>query len=557
LAADGSGKSAALRIQAGKVKLVSLKEVLFSFPTLEHPFYHVKAFIDLEASKLYTIERVFVNSVETRDFFVYNNEKLALGNAAKADAKAAIVVKADWENGSMNQLRMEGVVEDGGKVTVEESSIAPAQGGYWNKAWRYYTSVVLTESRGMPRESEPVHMALSVYSDRVDDPVREIRVVSLDPRNGEPREVMSQVYDVSSWSGRSDERLQPTMTFDVAFLADVPANSSKVYLIFYGNRDAPEPHYESDLSVSGNGLGLTVENSFYKIRLQETSGAVDEVHMKMGVNKTFDHHLETNGAVHWNPDVYAPPRQWIHASDWKPSPSYTVIQGPVFLMTTRSGPLPQYPEVNVSVTYVFYAKNPHVMIFTSLEVSKDIYVQAIRNGEFVFNHNIFKEFAWKKVDGGVGSMVVVEGARHPKHAVEIEADTPWVALYNVDYACGFGVSYLEFSRINRSGGLVRAEVPYIYLAWGPWIYFARPLSYTFGSSNPQRMVKIPSGSLYYEKMAFQPFNLLPGREDRFKLIEQQDIKLRNPLGITAWMDIDERVPRQWVPPILVAEFKEV
>jgi len=537
--------------------LVSLKEVFFSFPTPEHPFYHVKAFMDLEISKLYRIERILVNNVETRDFFVYNDGKLALDNATRAGAKVAVVVKVDWENGSTNQLRMEGVNEDEGKVTVEKRSTAPARGGYWNKAWRYYASVVLTETHGLPRESEPVHLALAVYSDRVDDPVREVRVVSVDPRNGEPRDIMNQVYAVSPWSGRSDERLQPSMTFDVAFLADVPANSSKVYLIFYGNRDAPPPHYDSDLSVSGSGLGLTVENSFYEIRLQETSGSVDEVHMKMDVNKTFDHHLETNGAVHWNPDVYAPPRQWIHASDWYPPPSYTTIQGPVFLMTTRSGPLPQYPEVNVSVTYIFYAKNPHAIILTSLETSKDIYVQALRNGEFVFNHNVFKEFAWKKPNGSIGSIVVVEGARHPKHAVEIDADTPWVALYNVDYACGFGVSFLELSRMNRSGIPMRAEVPYIYLAWGPWIYFARPLSYTFGSSNPQRMVQIPSGSLYYEKMAFQPFNLLPSHEDRFKLVEQQDEKLRSPLDITVWMDIDERVPREWVPPILVAEFKEV
>ena len=545
------------RKQNGEAKLVSVKELLFSFPTPQHPFYHVKASIDFENSKLWRIERVFVNNVETRDFFVYNDGKLALDNAAKAGAEATAVVKADWKDSSMNQLRVEGLIEDGVRVSVEKSSTAPAQGGYWNKAWRQHASIVLTETRGLPRESEPVHVGLAVYSDRVDEPEREVRVVSVDPRNGEPREVMSQVYSVSSWSGRSDERFQPTTAFDVAFLADVPANSSKVYLIFYGNKNATEPHYESDLSVSGSGLGLTVENSFYRIRLQETSGSADEVHMKMGVNKTFDHHLETNGAVHWNPDVYAPPRQWIHASDWNPPASYTTIRGPVFLMTRRSGPLPQYPEVNVSVTYVFYAKNPHVMVLTSTEVSKDIYVQALRNAEFVFNHNVFKEFAWKKPDGGVGSMVIVEGARHPKHAVEIEADTPWAALYNVDYACGFGVSYLEFSRMNRSGGLVIAEVPYIYLAWGPWIYFARPLSYTFGSSNPQRMVKILSGSLYYEKMAFQPFNLLPSYEDRFKLIEQGDEKLRTPLDITTWMDIDERVPKQWVPPILVAEFEEI
>ncbi len=65
----------------------------------------------------------------------------------------------------------------------------------------------------------------------------------------------------------------------------------------------------------GKGLGRTIENAFYKIVLQEKSGVIYEI-----VEKTtkiqLEHKLETNGAIHWNPDVYAPPHAWYHSSDW-------------------------------------------------------------------------------------------------------------------------------------------------------------------------------------------------------------------------------------------------
>jgi len=51
------------------------------------------------------------------------------------------------------------------------------------------------------------------------------------------------------------------------------------------------------------------------------------------VNEKFEHRLETNGAVQWNPGVYSPPRPWIHASDWDPPPHYAEIRGPIFLMS--------------------------------------------------------------------------------------------------------------------------------------------------------------------------------------------------------------------------------
>ena len=86
----------------------------------------------------------------------------------------------------------------------------------------------------------------------------------------------------------------------------------------------------------------------------------------------FDHHLETNGALHWNPGVYAPPRTWIHASDWDPPAGYATLSGPIFFMTKRWGAFPEYPEVECSITYTFYANKPYVIMSSTLDVVKDL-----------------------------------------------------------------------------------------------------------------------------------------------------------------------------------------
>ena len=72
---------------------------------------------------------------------------------------------------------------------------------------------------------------------------------------------------------------------ELAFLADIPPKSAKVYLIFYGNPDAEPITYSADLKVAGEGFGLTVENEHYRVKLHPLSGA--------------DRHLRGKGLVCW------------------------------------------------------------------------------------------------------------------------------------------------------------------------------------------------------------------------------------------------------------------
>lgn len=549
----------------------SVKWVGYSFPTPEHPFWHIRMALSLDSSKRWKVERLTTDGRWNRDFYVYNDGLLArrleddpfsVGEVMDGGAHTEVVMWVDWTPGSEHRVEFKLVSEDGEEGTLVHRSRAPEWGGRWDPAWRYYAGVVLRENAGLERRREPVHLTLGLYADRVSDPKRELRVVAVEPDSGRLSEVPSQVYEVSSWEERKDERYQPTVTCDLAFLADVPARSSRVYLVFYGNPDAPEPVYPTDLVLEGDDLEITVDNSFYRMHTQPSSGCIDEVWIKMGVNRKYEHRLETNGAVQWNPGVYAPPRPWIHASDWNPPEGYSLISGPVFVATKRWGNLPLYPEVFVSITYIFYRENPYMLFSSVLEVKEDIDVQALRNGEIVFNREIMREFAWKGPDGSIGEVVITEGPRHPKHALRMEPDTPWVAFYNSELGCGFGGITLNLAEFRRDGGLVRKEYPFMYLAWGPWTYWSRVYTYSYGSNNPQRMIRVPGGSVYYERMAFLPFRL--GREgcpeERFAYIDELQKRLADPLDVRVVMDTDERVPKvpeDWVPPILVEEFEEI
>jgi hypothetical protein len=197
------------------------------------------------------------------------------------------------------------------------------------------------------------------------------------------------------------------------------------------------------------------------------------------------------------------------------------------------------------------------MMTSTLDVIKNLDVQALRNGEIVLNHNVVREFAWKQMNGDVDTVVIKERPRHPTRGLDLDARTPWWAFFNRDVPCALAAINLELSSMRRNEGLARWE-PYFYMHWGPWAYCARPLVYTFATPNPQRLIRVPETSSYYERMAIYPCRLGTTDKDRFVPVEQVYQRLARPLStsVTAF-DIDSRVPEEWVPPILVSEFEEM
>jgi hypothetical protein len=535
------------------------------FPTPEHPFYHIRLSFSLNEGERYQIKQVQVNGVRVREFEPFHNARFLKDQMLEGGGRSELVLRWNWKAGEESAVEATGEAEQGKKpLTLKARVPASAYGGYWDPAWKYYASFVCSELTGIDRFDEPVHAGLAVYSDRIQDPDKELRIVAVDPVSGAHREVPCQVHEVCHFSAEGlsiGEEYQPTTTFQVAFFADVPAYSSRVYLAFYGNPKAKAPAYAEGLSVSGEGVGLTIDNAYYTALLHPKSGAIDEIHMKMGVNAKFYHHVETNGALQWNPCFYAPPRPWLHASDWDPPPNHSVLKGPVFVSTVRSGHVDPYrDESHMAVTYRFYSRSPWIWYSTKLEVRQDIAAKALRNGEIVLRRKLVDEFAWRNMDGTVGSMTITDGPRHPRTAKVLPAETPWVCLLNRTGRYGLGIITSKLADFRADGGLPKLFNRYCYLQWSKWVYFSRPLVYTFLTSgkappNSARQVPVTAGNIYYEEMALYPLVIRPDGED-FEALELAHAKLTNPLSVMIVEDTDPRAPEGWVQPVLVQEFDE-
>ena len=480
-----------------------------------------------------------------------------------------------WTNGSKHTMRVTVKFDSDEEKVFEREATAGGSGGHWNAAWPHSVSIVLRETVGLPRRGEPVHLTLGLFADDLTNAAAELRVVTYDPTNPEAGEdgyvvAPCQVVAATEWrdekmlsaeerdaeTGEVVKRYDPTTTVELVFLADVLAYQEKVYQVLYGNPAAEALAFETDLAVTpGEDLAQTVATEHYRFGLASNSGAVETVTV-LGEGKPvlLEHKLETNGAVHWNPGCYAAPTPWVHASDWE-KPEAEQITGTLMHRTRRFAPLPHMDSVTANVAYTFYAGQPYVLMSSLMEVKKDLFVKALRNSEIVFNHAVLDEFVWLDPLGTVRSLLIEGAKEHPIHALEIPADTPWMAFVSRERGVGFASITLAYENTNVYGDPASVAQPYIYVQNGPWIYWSRPLVYPFGGQNLTRMMHVRKGSLYLEKNAWLPFRLKDG-DDPFADVKDLAKRLTHPLVVHEWMDVDDRTPDKWVMPILTMPFNE-
>ena len=550
----------------------------FGYPVAGEPWYFVRFPLTVTPvpqgleDAAWSIDRVEVDGARVRDFLVYQEGREIDKLAIKAKGgRIALEVKARyaWHPTAATEMKVQLIEPKSGDIQMASASgTAPAGKGYWDPAWKSYASLVISEENGFARKGYPVHATLGVLANYLSSPY-EVRVI-VGERSGEDvvyREVPSQVYDVVTWNdpkilsaeekdaktGEKVVRYHPTTSFGVAFLADVAAGSKATYLVFYNNPGASKPAYATDLAVTkGKGLGRTIENAFYKITLQETSGVITEI-VEKATGIKLEHKLETNGAIHWNPDVYAPPHAWYHSSDWK-DPEATEVTGPVFYSLNLKGTLPQPEGVEIGIRYHFYAGTPVVMVESVTTMGHDTFVMALRNAEVVFNKAVFTKAAFKE---GAKTEILdfATSKMHPDHAAVLRPDTPWVSFFDEAKGIGFASLYLDMATPNLNGGQASLEEPFIYIQNGPWYYVSRGFVYSFATNNQTRMLPVKAGSVYYDRSAWIAFPY-PKTEDIGKYLDGQFNALKYPLAVREDIETYKESPEGWVVPILTEPFEE-
>ena len=345
----------------------------------------------------------------------------------------------------------------------------------WNMSpeWRYAKRLIFTNETSHGRRSEPLEADVDFHGDHIADATREVRVFRVDG-NGPATELPSQVHLI----GREDEVLR----YRLFFLVDVAAESSVTYLVIYGNPNASEVVYNTDLSVEGEGYALEVENEYYRAVLSELSGNWKSHHPK-GWQAQLDsgggHGVE--GTIHWGPDWSDERvgRYRITSWDGPPMFDYEVVRGPVCVRVRRwghpilsLGPLVGQPQkVMATVTYSFWDGQPYVIMESKLEVLEDVRFSNCRNDEFVIGEAL-PDRAWRGPDGEIGF-----GSKGWERE-----DPNWMTYFNRETGESFGSIHLEFENTNpnwpqpdgsgfsRTGVWVRSPVHHTTMRTGENIY---------------------------------------------------------------------------------------
>ena len=557
--------------------LVSLTQAAeFGYPVEGEPWYFIKAaFSDTAplSKGIWKVSQIIVNGIRIRDFLLYQGGEEVLGKDIQGRQPFEVKVRFAWQGNQAYEIQA--LLENAKNkktVTLAQKLSSPSLKGYWHPNWKNYLALIVAEENGIERLNYPVHATIGVFANYLKSG-DEIRVIKAERAGNDVSyiETPSQVYDQITWadqkilsveekddkSGKPIIRYHPTTSLSIAFLANLKPKEKATYLVFYNNPEPPKPAYATDLKVLGAGvgqpIGKTIENNCYKVTLNKKSGVIYEITEKS--SKTLlEHKLETNGSIHWNPCLYSPPHTWTHTSDWE-NPPFVEVSGPVFYSIRITAPLPFYPQVPCSVTYHFYANVPYMLVQTTIDVNENMFVQALRNGEIVFNKKVFKNVGYKTIDGRVEAIDLNRTRRHPDHVITLRPDTPWITFYNQDKGVAFANLYLDLAMTNVEGGEASAEQPFIYIQNGPWYYLARGLVYSFGTNNQTRMLPVRKGSVYYERIAFYPFSF--NKEQGYSA--QADTlfnMLKYPLSVLESIETYSESPEGWVTPILTEPFEE-
>ncbi len=554
---------------------LNVKHIEMNYPTPSVPFYHFKAELELPRSSIIEVEAT-VNGKTLRATDLYREDDIkdptkpplthrppsgyGLSQDGTLYKNPQVIGWVMWQPGVSYKIkltvRMKKTAQgskDDSRLSQTKTVKAPETAKVFDKAWKNYKSIIVSETAGIDRKAEPVETLLAFYPDEALHLKREVRVMAVDAQNYELTEVPCQVYDIMKFleeddlapdkNGKPSRNVPiwlPTITARVAFLADVPAKSSRVFLVFYNNEDAMAKVYQTDLRVQGEAPGLRIDNNQLSIVLHPNSGHVDQLTLKSKPGVPLFHRMETNGAVHWNPGIYAPPRAWTHTADWKPPQNMKSVSGPVIATSEVWDHLRGVSEVDAAVRYEFYPDVPYFISSTTMRINETVGCLALRNAEIVFKRELMTHAAWYDIVRD--TIITYDVSNMPDLTdLKMEADVPWLTFYNVNTGIGFGGIQLNYANAGLESR-PRLLNPYMYITGGPWIYWSRALSLSFLSSNMQQLIPAIKGATFSEKWAYVTYQIDKTGQPYAPIIEWQN-RLTNPLRIHIVEEVDERVSK--------------
>lgn len=529
--------------------------VLFLSPTAQHPFYEIVVPLgDWTEGTNASIHDVRVNGASYESYYLFKDgfahvQSAWITKKASTAKNIVLAIRALWHNNQPTTIEVDitAAGDDGQSKTVTKtaSATAPARGG-GPEGWRRYQSVALHEMAGIDRMPEPVEFSLAVRAEKCASLERELPIFRVDRDTLVP--VNFQTFDSQEFHGTppgtaNENYLQhPSKSIEVVFLAEVPANESRVYIAVYDNPGAePSQTEATDLIVEGDSLNAVVENKFYRVKLDDRSGQIVSFDLKGRDHDpvpTLTNSL--SNAAHWNPDSFADNGKWGHTFAWNP-PDETIVttRGPILFRITNSGRMPDAtPQVHATVSYSFYAGIPYVKTTTITEVRDELNASAVRNGELVLDSHLVDHWIWEDKDGKIRGLETLHGPNwQDEWATRVDHDVPWLAMTNEARDYGVGAIIQDSIAFNPLYGEATTHRPAYYLYyhhfWGiPVTYFTRGWVYPFSDYQRGPILTVKPQSTYVEKLAFMPF-YLHDTGKRYADIQNVSRQLKYPL-VARW-----------------------
>ncbi len=458
-----------------------------------------------------------------------------------ANKEAVFLVRCPWTNGQAVTIHLRGTVHDSdAEIDIAAEATAPDTGGFPFPGWIEHRLLMLREDFGIERAGEPFMFFLSDEASRVGSWKKELRVAKYDVATGASEEIPSQViYEKRQFDTPALEKAYATC--QAAVIAEVPANGKAYYLIAYGNPGTEAPQYTTDLTMTQDGGTISIGNEFYNAKIHPPSGQLHGFESKTfgaGDNTRFGYMPDSGYTLHYNPDVWVKNGSWTHTHGWNPPPHVQIEAGPVAVITRRWGHLPLASEVEVEVVYHFFSRTPYMLAESTMDITQDVVVNALRNEEVVFSPSATEvdHAGWMRANGEIGYQPIVQKEGMTPGMVEIlEPDAPFVCLTRDADRIGMASLRLNQHAGSRAGWppVVASSITVVADYGWDFRYWSRALVYPWGDYVPDQPTIINAGTYYGEKSAFCLFPIGDGDTPEAKLayLDALSDRLHKPIQI--------------------------
>jgi hypothetical protein len=257
-----------------------------------------------------------------------------------------------------------------------------------------------------------------------------------------------------------------------------------------------------------------------------------------GDNTRFGYMPDSGYTLHYNPDVWVKNRSWTHTHGWNPPPHVQIEAGPVAVITRRWGHLPLASEVEVEVVYHFFSRTQYMLAESTMDITQDVVVNALRNEEVVFSPSATEvdHAGWMRANGEIGYRPIGQKEGMTPGMVEIlEPDAPFVCLTRDADRIGMASLRLNQHAGSRAGWppVVASSITVVADYGWDFRYWSRALVYPWGDYLPDQPTIINAGTYYGEKSAFCLFPIGDGDTPDAKLAYLSELsnRLHRPIQV--------------------------